>query len=67
MSTASSKALGSEDICHDLEPADNAEVHVAKLINEELKKEQLDIISEKTLVGALKLFVDKEENDALSE
>lgn len=46
---------------------ENAELHVAKLINEEFKKEQIDIISEKPLVDALELFVDKEENDALSE
>lgn len=63
----SAKRNSEEDFCYDLNHSENAEVHVAKLIEEELKKEQLVIISEKTLVEALTQFVEKEENDALSD
>ncbi len=65
--TVTNKRVPEEDICYDLDKIENAELHVAKLINEEFKKEKVDIISEKPLVDALELFVDKEENDALSE
>ncbi len=65
--STANKAAPEENICFDLDPVENAELHVAKLINEEIKKEQISIISEKPLVDALKQFVDKEENDALSE
>ena len=61
------KRTGEEDFSYDLNHSENAEIHVAKLVEEELKKEQLVIISEKTLVEAITQFVDKEENDALSE
>ena len=40
---------------------------VATLLETELKKEKLGLLSEKNLVEALSEFVDKQENEALSE
>ena len=40
---------------------------VSVLLQDELKKENLGLLSEKNLVEALSEFVDKQENEALSE
>ena len=40
---------------------------VSALLQVELKKENLGLLSEKNLVEALSEFVDKQENEALSE
>ena len=40
---------------------------VSELLEAELKKENLGLLSEKNLVEALAEFVVKEENDALTE
>lgn len=42
-------------------------MQVATLVEEELKKELVNIIGEKTVVDALTYFVEKEENEALTE
>ena len=61
------KKVVEEDFASDLERFQTSELQVATLVIEELKKEQLNIICEKTLVDALTDFVDKEENEALTE
>ena len=43
------------------------QLDVSILLQEELKKENLGLLSEKNLVEALSEFVDKQENEALSE
>lgn len=43
------------------------QLDVSSLLQEELKKENLCLLSEKNLVEALSEFVEKQENEALSE
>ena len=43
------------------------QLDVSTLLQDELKKENLGLLSEKNLIEALSEFVDKQENEALSE
>ena len=43
------------------------QLDVSALLQDELKKASLSLLSEKNLVEALSEFVDKQENEALSE
>ena len=43
------------------------QLDVSSLLQDELKKENLGLLSEKNLIEALSEFVDKQENEALSE
>lgn len=43
------------------------QLDVSALVQEELKKENLGLLSEKNMVDALAVFVDHQENEALQE